>query len=264
MLNKLINEIKTEVSNTINKKMEQQKIEIQKINQNINSLDKNVKALRNDVNTLKVDVNTLKVDMNTLKADVNTLKADVNTLKADVNTLKADVNTLKTEVNTLKTDMKNLDKRVTKLEINSKSQSLGQTNSLKTDSSNLDGGDLVNFEFSTEKHINDSNKKKAGQNEINIKNKITNNNKKIQPIILENYEKRKIAKGKKVPSQKIINKKSNKRVYIGIGITNSKDYNKNDKNSYRSIMTEKNKYAKFFTKEYAISKKPSKKSLKNK
>ena len=189
MLNKLINEIKTEVSNTINKKMEQQKIEIQKINQNINSLDKNVKALRNDVNTLKVDVNTLKVDVNTLKVDMNILKADVNTLKADVNTLKADVNTLKTEVNTLKTDMKNLDKRVTKLEINSKSQSLGQTNSLKNDSSNLDGGDLVNFEFSTEKHINDSNKKKAGQNEINIKNKITNNNKKIQSIILENYEK---------------------------------------------------------------------------
>ena len=236
MLNKLINEIKTEVSNTINKKMEQQKIEIQKINQNINSLDKNVKALRNDVNTLK----------------------------ADMDTLKADVNTLKTEVNTLKTDMKNLDKRVTKLEINSKSQSLGQTNSLKNDSSNLDGGDLVNFEFSTEKHINDSNKKKAGQNEINIKNKITKNNKKIQPIILENYEKRKIAKGRKVPSSKIINKKSNKRVYIGIGITNSKDYNKNEKNSYHSIMTEKNKYVKFFTKEYAISKKPSKKSLKNK
>ena len=52
-------------------------------------------------------------------------------------------------MNTLKTDMKNLDKRVTKLEINSKSQSLGQTNSLKNDSSNLDGGDLVNFEFST-------------------------------------------------------------------------------------------------------------------
>ena len=250
MLNKLINEIKTEVSNTINKKMEQQKIEIQKINQNINSLDKNVKALRNDVNTLK--------------ADMDTLKADVNTLKADVNTLKADVNTLKTEVNTLKTDMKNLDKRVTKLEINSKSQSLGQTNSLKNDSSNLDGGDLVNFEFSTEKHINDSNKKKAGQNEINIKNKITKNNKKIQPIILENYEKRKIAKGRKVPSSKIINKKSNKRVYIGIGITNSKDYNKNEKNSYHSIMTEKNKYAKFFIKEYAVSKKPSKKSLKNK
>ena len=203
MLNKLINEIKTEVSNTINKKMEQQKIEIQKINQNINSLDKNVKALRNDVNTLKVDVNTLKVDVNTLKADMNTLKADVNTLKADVNTLKADVNTLKTEVNTLKTDMKNLDKRVTKLEINSKSQSLGQTNSLKNDSSNLDGGDLVNFEFSTEKHINDSNKKKAGQNEINIKNKITKTNKKIQPIILENYEKRKIAKAKKCPARKL-------------------------------------------------------------
>ena len=65
-----------------------------------------------------------------------------------------------------------------------------------------------------------------------------------------------------MPSSKIISIKNNKRVYIGIGITNSKDYNKNDKNSYRSIMTEKNKYDKFFQKEYAVSKKSSKKSLK--